>query len=287
MKSKTYFRANQKLECSPRTAAPSRIKRAVKMFFCLSFICLAIAGRAQGQPSGRQVVNQPIQWAFISSNIKLKPKYGLFAEEQVGLVEYKNMQHVLRTGFEYAVTKKLSVMPIAYAYTWNYLYGKQPATFVNNERTLWQQIVYRQHISRAAVNHRLRFEERFIQTHSMGSNEEVVNNGFNNKQFRIRYRAQVNIPLNGKKIEPKTYYISVWDEVFMSWGKAVTFHKPDQNRVFVGPGYQFTNDLSVQGGAFYQMLIKSNGARQENNAGFLLQVTYNIDLSNKINTLIK
>jgi Protein of unknown function (DUF2490) len=281
MKSKNYFRAIQNLEFSPKTAVPSRMKPAVKLIFCLTFICLAIAGRAQGQPAARQVVNQQVQWSFLSSTIKLKPNYSLFVEEQVGLVEFKNMQHVLRAGFDYAVTKKLSVMPIAYAYTWNYLYGKQPASFVNNERTVWQQIVYRQHISRVAVNHRLRFEERFIQTHSMGSNDEVVSNGFNNKQFRIRYRAFVNIPLNHKTIEPKTYYISIWDEIFMSWGKAVTFHKPDQNRVFVGPGYQFTKNLAVQGGFFYQMLIKSNGARQENNTGLLLQVNYNLDLSKK------
>jgi hypothetical protein len=257
------------------------MKRAGKLLFSLAFSYLAIAGHAQGQPAGRQIVKQSIQWGFISSTIKLKPNYSLFVEEQLGLVECRNMQHVLRAGLEYAVTKKLSVMPFAYAYTWNYLYGKQPASFVNNERTLWQQVVYRQQISRAAVNHRLRFEERFIQTHSMGFNDEVVNNGFNNKQFRIRYRAFVNIPLNNKKIEPKTYYISIWDEIFMSWGKSVTFHKPDQNRVFIGPGYQFTKKLAIQGGFFSQMLIKSNGARQENNTGLLLQANYNFDLSKK------
>jgi len=109
----------------------------------------------------------------------------------------------------------------------------------------------------------LLFEERYIQTHSMNTNSDVVDNGFNNHQFRIRYRAQANIPINHKKIEAKTYYISVWDEIFMSWGKVVTYHKPDQNRFFAGPGYQFSKDLSVQAGYYYQMLVKANGARQE------------------------
>src|SRR3712207_9011964 len=56
--------------------------------------------------------------------------------------------------------------------------------------------------------------------------------------------------------------------LFRSWGDHVTFHEPDQNRIFTGIGYQFNTDLSLQGGFLYQMLIKSNGAKQENNLGF-------------------
>ncbi|MBA4146193.1 MAG: hypothetical protein C0523_10545, partial [Cytophaga sp.] len=60
-----------------------------------------------------------------------------------------------------------------------------------------------------------------------------------------------------------------------------TYNEPDQNRIYAGLGYQFTKALSVQGGAFYQLLIKSNGSKQENNVGFQVQVYYNIDLTRK------
>ncbi len=279
MKSKTNFRAIQNMEISPKTAVPSRMKRAVKLLFCLTFICLAMAGRAQGQPTGRQVVNQSIQWLSLNSNIKLNKKYGLTVDGQFRFAEYGNMQHMLRAGFDYYVTKKLSIVPIGYSVIQNYLYGKQPATYVNNERRIWQQIAYKQTISRVAISHRLRFEERFIQVHSKDANDQVVDKGFTNHQFRVRYRALANIPLNHSKMEPKTYYISIWDEIFVSHGKSVTYHEPDQNRIFVGPGYQITKNLAVQGGFLYQMLVKSNGAKQENNVGFLLQMNYNFDLS--------
>ncbi len=39
----------------------------------------------------------------------------------------------------------------------------------------------------------------------------------------------------------------------------------------------------MQGGFLYQMLIKANGAMQENNMGFQLQLTYAIDLTLKEN----
>ena len=62
----------------------------------------------------------------------------------------------------------------------------------------------------------------------------------------------------------------------MSRGKAVTFYEPDQNRIFIGPGYQFTERLSVHPGFLYQMLIKGNGKQQENNLGIQVMVTYNV-----------
>src|SRR5258706_13100591 len=111
MKSKTNFRAIQNIEISPKTAVPSRMKRAVKLLFCLTFICLAMAGRGQGQPPGRQVVNQSFQWLSLNSNIKLKKKYGLSVDGQFRFAEDGNMQHMMRAGFEYYVTKKLSVCP--------------------------------------------------------------------------------------------------------------------------------------------------------------------------------
>ena len=98
-----------------------------------------------------------------------------------------------------------------------------------------------------------------------------------NKQVRLRYRALANIPLTNATMKPKTIYISVRDEIFMSRVSMVTYDEPDQNRLFVGPGYQFTKKLAVQAGYFYQFLVKSNGAKQENNFGPLLQLNYNFD----------
>ncbi len=278
MKPKNHFQIVDHVEDSTKNVLSS-IHRSAKGLFCLAFICLAIAGPAQGQPAGRQVVNQSLQWLSLNSNIKLNKKYGITVDGQFRFVEYDNMQHMLRAGFDYYVTKKLSIVPIGYSVIQNYLYGKQPATYVNNERRIWQQIAYKQTISRVTISHRLRFEERFIQVHSKDTNDQVVDKGFTNHQFRVRYRAMANIPLNHAKMEPKTYYISIWDEIFVSHGKSVTYHEPDQNRIFAGPGYQITKNLAVQGGFLYQMLIKSNGAKQENNVGFLLQMNYNFDLS--------
>jgi hypothetical protein len=167
--------------------------------------------------------------------------------------------------------------PLGYVYTWNYFYGRQPAQFENNEHRIWQQVVYKHTMfGRVVTDHRLRFEQRFIQSRSVTQDDGVVYDGYTNRQFRFRYRFQARLPLNGHEIEPGTWFLGVYDEVFMSRGKAVTFYEPDQNRIFIGPGYQFTERLSVYPGFLYQMLIKGNGKQQENNLGIQVMVTYNV-----------
>jgi hypothetical protein len=244
----------------------------------VTLVLITLTGKAQ--TSKRDIVSQPIEWLSLNSNIKLNKYYGLTFDLQDRFVQdFNSMQHMVRIGAEVYITPKLSVVPIGYAYIWNYQYGKQPAAYVNNERRIWQHVAYKHHINRVAISHRLRLEERYLENNHKGEDGSVVNDGFTNVQTRLRYRLVTNIPLNHKKLDPKTIYISIWDEVFFSRGKAVTYHEADQNRLFVGPGYQITKKVAVQAGYFYQYLVKANGAKQENNSGPLLQLNYNFDFT--------
>ncbi len=229
----------------------------------------------------RETVTQPVQWFALSTHIKVHKRVSILAEGQFRYVQnFDPMQYQFRTGLDFTINKHFSVLPLGYVYTWNPLYGKQPATFVNNEHRLFQQVIYKHSIGRINLSHRVRMEERFVQVHQ-NNNGEIINEGYDLHLNRLRYRFMANIPLNHDKMEAKTVYASVYDEVFYSWGKPVTYNEPDQNRIYAGVGYQFNKALSVQGGAFYQLLIKANGTKQENNVGFQVQVYYNIDLTTK------
>jgi hypothetical protein len=125
---------------------------------------------------------------------------------------------------------------------------------------------------------RLRMEERFIQAHSSTETSDA----YSDERYRLRYRSLVNVPLNSAKIEAGTWFASVWDEIFLSWGKAVTYNDaPDQNRIYGGLGYQFSKPFSIQAGFIYQYMIKKNGLQQENNYGGMIQLTYNPDFTKK------
>jgi hypothetical protein len=262
---------------------PSRSKLTLKTF-CLCLLLFS-AFAVGAQPAGRAIVDQQITWASYISNVKLSDRLTLFLDGQFRYVAsaqntkaMEPMQTLLRTIIDYNINKKLSVSPLGYARVINHLYGKQPNSIVNNEHRLYQQIFYKHSLGKLNVNHRLRLEERFIQSHdALGADLGYKSN----KQFRARYRLMMNLPLNTEKVEKGTWSSTFFYEGFISKGKSVTFNDIDQSRLFLGLTYQATKNLSVAGGYYYQMLVKSNGAKQENNLGALIMVTHNFDLSKK------
>ncbi|HTF20254.1 MAG TPA: DUF2490 domain-containing protein [Chryseolinea sp.] len=250
----------------------------VKFSLCLAFVFAAFHF-ANGQDGDRETVTQSIQWAAVTSSVKVSKRLSILVDgqfRQAGQLE--PMQYQARTGLDIKVNDHFSIVPMGYVYTWNFQYGKQPTAIVNNEHRTWQQVMYKHDAGIVHFEHRLRLEQRFLQHHSVTSNGDVVDDGYSVLQHRLRYRLQARIPLNNRTIDPKTYYAIIYDEIFKSWGENITFDSPDQNRVFAGVGYQFEKNFSMHMGGIYQMVIKRNGAQQENNLGVLLQLTYNIDL---------
>jgi predicted porin len=245
-----------------------------------SFLLLLTTTAAIAQPADRAIVNQSIEWFGITNTIKFNKTFSVIAEGQFRFAsDFQPMQHQARTALDIKINDHFSVVPVGYVYTWNYLYGEQPAAFKNNEHRFWQQVMYKHNLGKIKVDHRVRIEERYIQVHSRSQDNMIVDNGYSNKQIRFRYRVMARMPINADKIDSKTYFASVYDEVFASRGDVVTFHEPDQNRIFAGLGYQLSPVFTVQGGLLYQMLIKSNGAKQENNVGLQVFANYTIDLS--------
>ncbi|MFZ6013869.1 MAG: DUF2490 domain-containing protein [Bacteroidota bacterium] len=250
------------------------------IFFVVALATLFSCQNTFAQPANREIVNQSIEWFGLTTNTKLTKRISLMVEGQFRYArEFEQQQYQARTALEISVNKNLSIAPLAYVYTWNYLYGKQPAAFANNEHRTWQQVTYKHKFARINLQHRLRVEQRFIQTHSINAEGNVINEGYTLHQNRLRYRFLATIPLNKPTMESGSWFSSFYDEAFLSWGENVTFHEPDQNRIFAGLGYQFNSSLSIQSGLLYQMLIKANGAKQENNLGLQVQLTYNLDLT--------
>ena len=253
----------------------------VKFISCLAFALTLSLQMVFAQSANRERVTQSVQWFAITSNIKMTSRLSLIVEGQFRQVNnFDPQQYQLRAGLDVKLNKHFSIVPLGYVYTWNFKYGKQPAAFANNEHRIWQQICFKHSIAKLQIDHRARLEERFIESHAANSdNDQVIYEGYANSQTRFRYKLGLRFPLNGATIGPKSYFLSASDEIFVSRGERVTFHDPDQNRIFAGVGYQFDKHATLQAGAFNQMLIKKNGAQQENNFGFQIQLTYNIDLT--------
>ena len=106
--------------------------------------------------------------------------------------------------------------------------------------------------------HRYRVEQRWI---SSASATDYAN--------RIRYRLQLNVPLNKAEMTDNTLFISVYDEIFLN----IAENPFDQNRLYGALGYKFNKSLSLQTGYLRHRLGKVNFDRLQ------LGVSINTDFS--------
>jgi hypothetical protein len=251
----------------------------------LAVVFLSGTVTAHSQPAGREVVTQPVEWASIQANIRLSEHWGVAADAQLRFAgSLESMQHMIRGGLELLISPKWSVIPVAYAYIHNYQYGEQPVTYLSDEQRVWQQVLFKHSIRRFSFQHRARLEQRWSEKFHTDANGNPVNEGYRLFVNRFRYRGMIILPLKGReKMQDKSWGITAYDEFFISWGDPVTFHEPDQNRIFAGPLYQFSKKCSLSFGPFYQMLIKANGTKQENNVGLLVNLNLNYDLRHPAN----
>ena len=80
------------------------------------------------QSSTRLIVDQPVQWNAISSNVKLSPRTTLFLDAQLRFVAAPDnfkaaepMQHQLRVHLDFVLKGKLTFAPLGYVNVWNYV----------------------------------------------------------------------------------------------------------------------------------------------------------------------
>lgn len=141
-------------------------------------------------------------------------------------------QVILRSGLQYFHRASNLSGLAGYAY---FIYQNEGEPNVTiTEHRLHQDIDLHHKAGRIQVRHRYRFEERFVQNTPFA--------------FRLRYATIVNVPINNKKMEPKTLYAAFWNEVFINTqGSAF-----DRDWLYAGLGYKVSDNLGFQIGAMNQ-----------------------------------
>ena len=106
-----------------------------------------------------------------------------------------------------------------------------------NEHRIYQQFISKQAIGKIKIQHRYRFEQRFIE---------------DNFKLRYRYFLSLNIPL--LKTNEK-YYISAYNEIFINANQENTF---DRNRIYGGLGYKLNSNIKLEMGYMNQIFNYSS-----------------------------
>ncbi|MES2332427.1 MAG: DUF2490 domain-containing protein [Bacteroidota bacterium] len=171
-------------------------------------------------------------WNVVSAKITFNKQWSAFGEVQARsqkLIHDFNY-YEYKAGVGYNFPKTASVLFAMGHYATFQPDGDFKKPFVNDEFRIWEQFVLTNNIGRVKIEHRYRIEQRF-----------TSNAGYRN---RFRYRLNVIVPLNNKEIKNNTWYTSIFNEVF------VTNERPyfEQNRIFLGAGYQFNKRFTLLAG---------------------------------------
>ena len=176
-------------------------------------------------------------WLIYFGNQKISSRFNFHNE-----IQYRNYnfigdmnQLLIRTGIGYNINKNNNIL-LGYGYIQSYVYD---STLENkshtNEHRIFQQFIIKKTIKNYYFNHRLRFEERFI-------NSAI--------KYRFRYFLSINKPLNKKTMEDHTIYASMYNEIFLNTNNQFF----DRNRIYAGIGFAFKKDLRLEAGYMIQSL---------------------------------
>lgn len=177
-------------------------------------------------------------WETVSARYDLNARWYLFAEVQSRSYKVADdfFYHESKGGVGYNLNKSVSFFVGSGLYRTYADDGNFEEPVKASEFRIWQQINVTNNISRLKIEHRYRIEQRFF------------NVGDPTYRNRFRYRLSAIVPLNHKKLVPKTAFITVNDEIFLN-NRQPNF---ERNRIFLGAGYEFDEIFTLQMGYLRQ-----------------------------------
>ncbi len=182
-------------------------------------------------------------WLIYIGNKQINSRWNWHNE-----IQYRNYnaigdleQLLLRTGVGYNITKNNNNVLFGYGFinSQNYLPNTNEKASLNEHR-IFQQFITRQDIGRFKLQHRYRFEQRWIENQDL--------------KFRFRYFLALNLLLNNSDMTDKTAYLSLYNEIFLNHEGNVF----DRNRLYGGVGFKLNKIARFELGYMNQFLSGGN-----------------------------
>lgn len=168
-----------------------------------------------------------------------------FKNSQLGIqgdIQYRNWnlggdleQLLIRSGLTYKPKKANVLLTLGYGNITSGQFGDGNDT--TYESRIYQEALIPQKLgNRLYFTHRFRYEQRFVE----------------NQDFRTRYRYNIflNIPLNSSALATKTYYIALYNELFINGQTNIGDDREvelfDRNRTYLGLGYVLKPSMKIQ-----------------------------------------
>ena len=241
----------------------------------LAIILLSIIFDVKGQ-GAKEVHSREQAWAAYFNQTRLTNRFGFWLDvhyRQTGDFFDRPFQFLFRPALSGYIRDNVRVMG-GYAFINHF-----PAEGLETSRPehrAWEQIWWNQKYKDFSLLQWLRLEQRFLRNIA---NDELQDGYL--RTNRIRYNALFTIPLKGKEMVKGTPFAIVSNELFINFGKNIVYNTFDQNRFFVGLGYQVTPNANLQFGYMNVYQQEASGNRYMVTHALRLYLLQSIDLRKK------
>lgn len=226
---------------------------------------LAGAAALPAQTTAGRVVHNHNTWYNWFGHHHVSGPWGVHTEIQFRRSGWGEswQQLLMRYGVTRSVSPRVRLV-LGYGYIKSYPFGEDPLPAPFPEHRLWQDVQWTRPAGRTVMLNRFRLEQRFLGQvrRDAAGQPEVYYWRYAN---RFRWMLRETIPLGRHAAAEPGWYIPVYNEFWVNFGRNAGSNWFDQNRAFVGAGYRFNKWWAVDGGYLHQVIRKPRGRVWENN----------------------
>jgi hypothetical protein len=199
-------------------------------------------------------------WLGYFNQTRFSKRWGLWADMHLRTKEdfaTNFSQLVIRPGLTYYLTDDAK-FTAGYAFI-NHFPADNHKNISQPEHRPWQQFQWHTKYPKVKLMQWFRLEERF--RHKIKNDDELADGYTFN--WRLRYNILSQFPLSKKRFAPGTFSFVASNEVFVNFGKQITYNYFDQNRFFAGFHYHVNKHDNLQFGYMnlFQQLAAGNRYR--------------------------
>ena len=255
-----------------------KIKQFWKIVFLL--VCFLVNGMISSAQTKRQYTTNYNGWLAYSGNHQLTDKWGIHLEVQWrrSNIVLDNQQLLTRVGINYYLHPQV-YLTAGYCYVITYPYGAFAAKCMFPENRIWEQINFKSNIGIIEMINRFRLEQRYVNSPVLA--DGIYEPGDAVYTNRARALVRFSVPLKGKTIEDRSYYVSCFNEVYINFGKNVGYNILDQNRAYLGIGYKLPKIGRLEIGYLNQLILRSDGIKVEKNHTIQISLSSSIEFRRK------
>lgn len=241
-----------------------------KTALCAATIALASAEMVIAQ---KQTEVRDQTWLGYFNQTRFSKRSGLWVDLHYRLtgdfIQERSI-NIARVAYTYYLSDQVRLMG-GYAYARHF--SHDAGTPDVPEHRPWQQIQWLDKKNGFNLMQSFRVEQRYRRAVSAGELTDEYH--FN---WRLRYNFALTFPLKGKQVVAGTPFLYFNNDIHINAGKEIISNYFDQNRAFIGVGYQFNAHLASHFGYMNVFQQLPAGNRYVNINAIRLFVLHHIDL---------